>query len=182
MRGARKGGVELPWPGALRIGLPTSAQLSRTPAGAGRAVAVASCQPDQGRVCVALSCDADRVMLHRSIAAVRWSTMPVGKEARARTARACPYCRAPGTHSKAQSTRGPVASWACGTVSFGEHTIKSEICVLRTTIAALRSVSERVRTIADEQAADPGLWIKAQTTMEAQLQMELRRMHAVIKK
>ena len=108
--------------------------------------------------------------------------MQGGSEAQAQTLKACPYCRAPGTPSKALSTRGPVSSWTCGTTSFGEHTIKSEICGLRTTIADLRSAFEIVRTIADEQAADPGLWIEAETAMEAQLQVELQRMHIVIKK
>lgn len=107
--------------------------------------------------------------------------MEGAREAQTQTLKVCPYCRAPGTHSKALSTRGPVAKWACGTASFGEHTIKSEICALRATIAALRSVSEKVRTMADEQAADPRLWAKAQTTMEVRLQMELRRIHAAIK-
>ena len=108
--------------------------------------------------------------------------MPAADEAQAQTPRACPYCRAPGTHSKALSTRGPVSSWTCGTTSFGEHTIKSETCTLRTTIAHLRSAVEGARFIADEQAADAALWIKAQTETEAQLQTELRRMHAAIKK
>jgi hypothetical protein len=37
-----------------------------------------------------------------------------------------------------------------------------------------------LRAVTDAQASDPGLWFAASTAVEAYLQQELRRLHAVI--
>ncbi len=90
----------------------------------------------------------------------------------------CPYCRAPGTRLRAQAARGPASSWACGTASFGGRPIQGEACKFRVTIADLRSGLEEIRAIIDLQTADKTLWAEPQTPAEAQLQQELRRLHA----
>lgn len=63
----------------------------------------------------------------------------------------------------------------------GTKTINCDLCVKRDK-RTRAEVLAPIKTLVDKQAEDEGLWYRAQTSAEAYVQQELRRLHAVIER
>ena len=55
-----------------------------------------------------------------------------------------------------------------------------EIATLKRALLAVAEAAKAARSLVDEQAEDEGLWSGSESIVEAYLQQELRRLHAII--